>query len=188
MSEVITINTAENIVQTRKIEPLSLYDEDFYMLRQSMPEYRGTLPNNYVNNLVERMRLTMSKFNGLGLSANQCGVEFRGFLIGTDQFQIFCINPKVLSQSANLLKDNEGCLSFPGLFCKIERPDWVEVEFTAETGETKQMRLEGLTARCFLHELDHLNGVKFVDRIGPVALQMARKKQSKLIKRVMRNK
>lgn len=188
MSDIITINTEQNVIQQRTIEPLTLYDEDHFMLSQKMPEYNDPLPNPHINNIAERMKATMKRFNGLGLSANQCGVQLRAFVIGTDQFQIFCINPKVISQSETAVKDNEGCLSFPGLYCKIERPESIEVEFTTQNGETKQMHLDGLTARCFLHELDHLNGVKFIDHLGPVALQMARKKQNKLIKKVTRRK
>ncbi|MFZ9848073.1 MAG: peptide deformylase [Flavobacteriales bacterium] len=183
---MITIDTSAGIVRKKEITELPLYDENFIMLKEVMPEYRGDLPNSSINDVAERMKLTMGKFSGLGLSANQCGIKLRAFLIGTDQFQIFCINPKVTDQSAEQSKDNEGCLSFPGLFCKIERPKWVDVEFTTQNGELKQMRLEGLTARCFLHELDHLNGVRFIERIGPVALQMARKKQNKIVKKAMR--
>jgi peptide deformylase len=62
------------------------------------------------------------------------------------------------------------------------------VEFTNEMGELKQMRLEGITARCFQHELDHMNGIRMIDHIGPVALQMARKKQEKIIKKIVRHK
>jgi peptide deformylase len=83
-------------------------------------------------------------------------------------------------------KADEGCLSFPALYCKIERPKWVDVEFTNELGETVQTRLEGLTARCYLHELDHMNGIKFTSHVGPVALQMAKNKQQKRIKSAIR--
>lgn len=186
MSEFLTINTEDNIVTHKKISPLPLYDENYFMLKQVMPEYSGPLPNPLMDNLAERMKVTMSEYKGLGLSANQCGVSERMFVIGTDQFQIVCINPKVVSVSDTTGKDNEGCLSFPGLFCKIDRPEWVEVEFLDTKGQLKQMRLEGVTARCFLHELDHLNGIKFTDRVKPVALQMARKKQQKVVKKVTR--
>ena len=130
----------------------------------------------------------MKLYGGLGLSANQCGVFQRVFVIGSDQFQIACINPKVIGVSADLLKENEGCLSYPGLYLKIERPKTIQVEFTAENGEIKQMELDGLTARCFLHELDHMNGKKFVEHVGPVSLQMAKKKQDKMIKKLVRLK
>lgn len=186
MSEILTINTAENVFRTLKVDPLPLYDENYYMLKQKMPMYEDALPNPVLNNLVERMKLTMKTYSGLGLSANQCGVQVRMFVIGTDQFQFACINPEVLETSEELAKDNEGCLSFPGLFCKIERPQWIRVRYVTPEGQTVENKLEGLTARCFLHELDHLNGVRFIDRVGPVALQMARKKQAKVIKRVTR--
>ena len=188
MSEIITINTEQNLIQTRKVEPFSLFDENYFLLKEVMPEYEEPLPNPSVTKVAERMKLTMKNFNGLGLAANQCGIKLRAFVIGTDQFQIFCINPKVITQSETKAKESEGCLSFPGLSCKIERPSWVEVEFTTENGETKQLKLDGLTARCFLHELDHLNGVRFIEHVGPVALQMAKKKQSKLIKKALRLK
>jgi peptide deformylase len=136
--------------------------------------------------LVKRMKMTMKLYGGIGLSANQCGVFERVFVIGTDQFQIACINPKIVSASADLSKIEEGCLSFPGLSLKIDRPASIDVEYTNENGELVQTHLDGITARCFMHELDHLNGVRFVDHMKPVALQMARKKQEKLMKKVIR--
>jgi peptide deformylase len=110
------------------------------------------------------------------------------FVIGTDHFDLACINPKVVESSADVLKSDEGCLSYPGLYVKIDRPNWVQVEFTDENGQTKQTRLEGLSARCFLHELDHMNGKKFIEYVGPVALQTARRKQEKLLKKMVRNR
>ena len=188
MSEILTIDTTSGIVTEEKIESLPVFNDFLPMLSEVVPEYKHSLPNPIMTNLVKRLKITMTKYSGLGLAANQCGIFERVFVIGTDQFQIACINPKVIAHSSNLAKENEGCLSFPGLFCKIDRPKSVEVEFTTQNGETKQMTLEGLTARCFLHELDHLNGIKFTNRIGPVSLQMARKKQTKLIKKVKKIK
>jgi peptide deformylase len=186
MSEILTINTEESIVKTETIQPLPLYGEDYYMLFNSIPEYTETLPNHIMTTLVQRLKMTMRLYGGIGLSANQCGVFERVFVIGTDQFQIACINPKIISTSANRVKDNEGCLSFPGLFCKIERPESVVVEFTTETGELKTVEMEGLTARCFMHELEHLNGIRMIQHVKPVALQLARQKQQKIIKKVKR--
>lgn len=188
--EVLIIDTGQSLPKPKTLEPLPLYDENYYMLNQVMPDYKDRLPNAYMDNLVTRMRKTMKKFSGIGLSANQCGVQARVFLIGHEDFDIVCINPRVIGQSDKMIKTEEGCLSFPGLFCKIERPDWIDVEFTNEKGETLQTRLEGLTARCFLHELDHMNGIKFVKHVGAVTLRMAREKQNKrikLMKRRMKN-
>jgi len=188
MSEILTIDTSSGISKEIRLDPLPLYDEKLPMLNNQIPEYTDSLPNERMNNLIRRMKMTMKQFGGIGLSANQCGVYERVFIIGTDQFQIVCINPKVIKTSEQMVKDNEGCLSFPGLYVKIERPSWVDVEFVNENGQIKQMHLEGLTARCFMHELDHMNGIKFTKYVGPVAIQMARKKQEKIMKKFMRNK
>lgn len=184
--EVLTINTESNIVKQEKVEPLPLFDDGYYMLRQVMPEYKDSLPNPLMTNLIKRLRQTMKQFNGLGLSANQCGVQERVFVMGTDDFQLTCINPSVVETSETVKKEGEGCLSFPGLNLKVDRPEWIVAQFTDENGVTETMKMEGVTARCFLHELDHMNGITFTQRVGPVALQMAKQKQEKLKKKVMR--
>ena len=137
---------------------------------------------------LKRLKMTMKLYGGLGLSANQCGVFERVFVIGTDQFQIACINPRIVGKSPSTIKESEGCLSYPGLYVKVDRPDWVEVEYTNENGELIQTRLDGVTARCFQHELDHMNGIRMVEHVGAVALQMARRKQEKIIKKIVRHK
>lgn len=185
MSEILTIDTGHGIVKSENLDPLPLYDDRHPMLSEKIPEYNtGLLPNVSMTNLVKRMKMTMKQFAGIGLSANQCGVFERVFVIGTEHFQFACINPKVIALSEETQKDPEGCLSFPGLFLKIDRPKWVEAEFTNELGETIQMKFEGITARAYLHELDHMNGVKFVDYVGKVSLQMAKKKQKKLTDKI----
>lgn len=180
MSEFITINTEDN----ETVEPLPLYGEDFHMLLERMPEV--TSFGNDTIKLSRQLNLTRRLYSGIGLSANQCGIPQRVFVIGTDDFELICFNPKVTSASEDIVRDREGCLSFPALFMTLARPSWVEVEFQNEFGDQKQMKLEGLTARCFLHELDHLNGVRFVDRVGHTSLMMARKKQQKILKRYKR--
>lgn len=189
MSDMLTIDTGAGILndKSKVIEPLKLYDENHPMLRQKIPEYTGPLPHPHITDLAAELKMTMKLFGGIGLSANQCGVFERMFVIGTDQFQMVCLNPKIIEVDAEIEKGNEGCLSFPGLFLKVERPASILAEWTTETGEIKQARLSGITARCFQHELDHLNGIKFVEHVKPVALQMARQKQEKIIKKHLRN-
>jgi peptide deformylase len=191
MSDILTIDTAvaAGIKKVEdKVEPLQVYDDTFHMLSVPIPEFLGVLPNPSMTNLVKRLKMTMKLYSGLGLAANQCAVKERVFVIGTDQFQMACINPKVLETSEEIVKDTEGCLSFPAFFLSIPRPKWVDVEFTNENGERKQTRLDGLTARCFLHELEHLNGVKFTSHVGSVAMLQAKRKQEKLIKKIVRRK
>ena len=186
MSEFLTIDTTSGIVTEELIEPLTVFGENHPMLSVPIPEYKEAIPNPSMKNLVARLKMTMKLYNGIGLSANQCGIFQRVFVIGTEHFQIACINPKVVAKSEELSRENEGCLSFPGMFMKVERPTWVDAEFYDETGAFKQIRLEGLTAKCYLHELDHMNGVKFIEHAGPLAVQMARQRQGKLIKQIVR--
>ena len=191
MSDILTIDTAvaAGIKKVEdKVEPLQVHDDTFHMLSVPIPEFLGVLPNPSMTKLVRRLKMTMKLYSGLGLAANQCAVKERVFVIGTDQFQMACINPKVLESSEEIVKDTEGCLSFPAFFLSIPRPKWVDVEFTDENGQRKQTRLDGLTARCFLHELEHLNGVKFTSHVGSVAMSQAKRKQKKLIKKIVRRK
>lgn len=182
MSEFLVLNTETPEVKQERIEPLPLYGESYYMLSKTIPEFDGVLPNPVMNKLVSRMKMTMKKFGGIGLSANQCGVLERVFVIGTDDEHIVCINPKVTGQSDKTVREDEGCLSFPGFFLKVDRPEWIDVEYMDENGTVQQNRFSGVTARCFLHELDHMNGVVFTQHVGPVSIQMARKRQQKLMR------
>jgi len=169
------------------ITPLPLFDENHPMLKQPIPEFDAyKLPSPLTTKLIKRMKMTMKLHNGLGLSANQCGVFERLFVIGSGDNVWACINPEILASSDDIVKDKEGCLSFPGLSVTIDRPSWIQVQYFEETGKQVQKRFEGLTARCFQHELDHMNGIRMIDRVKPLALQMARDKQKKLIKKISR--
>ena len=187
MSEEFIIDTGAAVAEAENITPLPLFDENHPMLRQAIPEFDiRKLPSPLTTKLVKRLKMTMKLHNGLGLSANQCGVFERIFVIGNGENVWACINPKIIASSDDIEKDKEGCLSFPGLSVSIDRPKWVEVEYYNESGGQVQMRFDGLTARCFQHELDHMNGVRMIDKVKPLALEMAKKQQKKLIKKIMR--
>jgi peptide deformylase len=140
MSEILTIDTSAGLQTAERIDPLRVYGEDFSMLGQKIPEYTGTFPAPALVTLSKRLKMTMKLYAGLGLSANQCGVAERMFVIGTEEFQLVCINPKITA-AGPFVKDKEGCLSFPALFLNVDRPSWIEAEFLDENGETKQVRL-----------------------------------------------
>ena len=191
MSDIFTIDTEEGIVKEKEevVEPLPLFNEDYPMLLQRIPEYDvSRLPNPVLGKLIKRLKMTMKLHGGIGLSANQCGIFERVFVLGANDAIWACINPKIINASPDLIRDKEGCLSFPGLALGVERHSWVEAEFINEECKVVQMRFEGLTARCFQHELDHMNGIKFTSKVKPLALQMAKKQQQKLIKKIMRLK
>lgn len=186
--DMLVIDTGASIPEPKQqtLEPLAVYTDRHPMLSAKVPEYQLPIPNVNMNNLVQRLKMTMTKYGGMGLSANQCGIMERVFVIGTDQFQIACINPRVTAMSEEIIKEREGCLSYPALYLTIARPAWIEVSFYTETGEFKEMRLDGLTARCFLHELDHLNGIKMTQLVGKLSAQMAEKRALKMIKKITR--
>ena len=188
MSQILKLNTVDpKYQQEKEVEPFPLYDENHPMMKQRIPEYDITLlPNPVMKHTINRLKMTMKLYNGLGLSANQCGVFERVFIVGNEEIVIVCINPKVIKVSEDLIKDNEGCLSFPGLFLKIERASSVEVEYYDLQGKKYNTTFTGLTARCFLHELDHMNGITMDKHVKPLALKMAKDKQGKLFKRVKR--
>ena len=117
------------------------------------------------------------------VTAFTIGVLFECAEAITNTFKL--INPKVIEYGTNE-KGKEGCLSFPGLFLNVDRPEWIVVEYTDENGTVNQTRLEGISARCFLHELDHLNGIKYTTLVKPLALKMARQKANKIVKKIVR--
>jgi hypothetical protein len=99
MSDVLILNTEDDVIKQEKIDPLPLYGDDFHMLDDEIPEYVDVIPNPQMTKLVQRLKMTMKKFGGLGLSANQCGVYERVFILGYDDNMFACINPRVIEQS-----------------------------------------------------------------------------------------
>ena len=188
MSEDFVINTSENIFKEQNYEPYGFLPETHEMLSRPIPNCNLILPNTQIDTLIYRLHKTMEVAGGIGLSANQCGVNIRMFIMGFGDRVYACINPEVVEQSEELVDDQEGCLSFPGLVLRVKRPKWIQAKYTNKQGETVEERFEGLTARCYLHELDHMNGIRFVDKVGRVSLDKARRKQAKLIKAVERRR
>ena len=187
MSETLVIDTSDGLFREERVEPLPLLSEMHPMLKMTLEEYKTPLPNTPMDTLIARMKMTMKLYGGIGLSSNQVGVMHRMFIMGTDDFFIACVNPKVIEQSKETEVSAEGCLSFPGLQLKVERPKWIVAEYTDAEGQIQQTKFEGITARCYLHELDHMNGICYTTHVKPVALQMARQKAEKLVKKTIRN-
>ena len=138
---------------------------------------------NHVNaKVIEREMIELMKANnGIGLAANQVGLDRRVFVIRTQDGREFgCFNPNILFGDNNLIEDQEGCLSFPELWLKVKRHNKITAMYLDNAGEQRIIELEGIDARCFQHELDHLDGIKFTEHVSSLKLQMARKKQRKL--------
>ena len=125
---------------------------------------------------------------GIGLSANQIGIPFKVFsMMVDDKDVICCFNPEIVKESDEQVVLSEGCLSFPQLFLKIRRPKIVLVKYQNAGGDEIDAHFEGLAARVFQHEMDHMNGTIFLDRVSRVFLQSARRKQKTLLRKERRN-
>jgi peptide deformylase len=132
--------------------------------------------------LITAMTDLMKLSGGIGLAAPQCGIQKRIFLLMDGDNVVVCINPTILSSSSTLSKFKEGCLSFPGLWLDIERPESITGSFQNAMAETVEREFTGLSARIFQHELDHLDGKCFDTLVSRLKLSLARKKQTKLSK------
>ncbi len=123
--------------------------------------------------------------NGIGLSANQIGLDAQVFVMGDSiENSTMCINPTVLQYTQDTQDDIEGCLSFPTIFVKVRRPREILARYWNEHLEECTVKIEGYSAKCYLHELDHLQGITFKDRASKLKWDMATKKARKLVKSV----
>ncbi|MDP9021327.1 MAG: peptide deformylase [Actinomycetota bacterium] len=116
--------------------------------------------------LADDMLDTMREAAGSGLAANQVGVLKRLFTWTTEDDHGAVVNPAVDETSADVQEGDEGCLSFPGLFYPLERPLRARCRYQDLHGDEHLDELEGFLARVFLHEIDHLNGVLFIDHLA----------------------
>ena len=137
--------------------------------------------------LKEQMTELMVSKRGLGLSACQVGLDHKLFIIGENKENcMMFINPEVISVSEETELDVEGCLSFPDMFVRMARPNLVEAKWYDEELKEQSGSFEGYTARCFLHEFDHLYGVVYKDKVSRLKWDRAKQKKDKITKQ--RNK
>lgn len=158
------------------IMPIHIYGDP--ILRGKIPELENVqeaLP--HIVNMIE----TMYDDDGIGLSANQVGLSLRFFVIGMNAFEdgrgdsVF-INPEILEFSEELWDYEEGCLSVPGIREMVTRPRTIKVKYLDDRGVEHVEVFTDYAARVFQHEIDHLNGIFFVDRISPVRRTLNKKK------------
>ena len=133
--------------------------------------------------LMDDMLDTMYAANGIGLAAIQIGVPKNVVVIDLNKdkkkLPMFFVNPKITSKSKSLTKYEEGCLSIPNLFAEIERPSECEIQYLDYFGKEKTLKANGLLATCIQHEVDHLNGILFIDYLSKLKKDIILKKLSK---------
>jgi peptide deformylase len=133
--------------------------------------------------LIQDMFETMYEAEGIGLAGPQVGVGRRVIVVdvrqdGREPFAL--VNPRVVERGTELAKAEEGCLSIPGVSALVERVERVAVEGLNESGQPVRVDGDGLLARCLLHEIDHLDGVLFIDHLSPLKRKMLLKKYKTL--------
>jgi peptide deformylase len=122
-----------------------------------------------IERIIADMVDTMYDEVGLGLAAPQVGISLRLMVVGDDEGREAraLINPVIAEQGGEIVAE-EGCLSIPGVFAPVKRAEWVRLEAQDQRGRPVSLTARGLRARVFQHEMDHLDGVLFIDRLDPV--------------------
>ena len=133
--------------------------------------------------LKQQMVEVMLANNGIGLSANQVGLDAQVFVMGDKENNCtMCINPEIVQHTEETSMEVEGCLSFPGMYVKIKRPTEILAKWFDENLKEQSVKIDGYTAKCFLHEWDHLQGINMKDRVSKLKWDMATKKMKKYLK------
>lgn len=162
--------TAEVLVEKKKLAkpPLAIYRLGDRVLRQ--PAKRIAKVDAEVKLLIREMLQTMYSADGIGLAAPQAAVNKQLIVIDCEPDEaatppLILINPVVKQASRDLAVTQEGCLSIPGVYLDVKRPAAIELSYKDEYGRPQKLAATGLLACCIQHEIDHLNGVLFVDRV-----------------------
>ena len=163
----------------------SLVEEASQVLRTPPDVFDFDNPPEDPKEIAENMSKAMDKFGGLGLSANQVGLPYRMFVMRTmhegdeEATNVPYFNPELIrvSQETELMK--EGCLSFPDLYLMIKRSKTIEFKYQDVEGKEHTVMLEGIGARCVQHEIDHLDGIIFLQRASRLKLERAMKARVK---------
>ena len=142
--------------------------------------------DNELRVLMDDMLETMYAAPGIGLAGVQIGILKRLIVIDLSKEKekkspLFLVNPKIITKSNNTSIYEEGCLSLPGYFAEIERPAECQIEYIDYNGKKKKMKANGLLATCIQHEVDHLNGILFIDYLSKL-------KRDMIIKKLVKNK
>ena len=157
--EVFEIKKFPDPVLKKISKPVEVFDDEL---------------KNFVDDLFRSMRV----HDGVGLAAPQVGVSKRIAVIEYEEKSYVLINPKILEQKGTQ-EGEEGCLSFPGIYANVTRPEWVKIETQDVKGEKHILEAEGYVARAFLHEMDHLSGKLFIDYLSNLKKNAIKNKISK---------
>jgi len=171
------------------IEIPKLVPDTHPIMSQKLERFDFDNPPEDPEKIAQILLKAVIKYQGLGISANQLGLPYRVFAlkgnpsIGIPNF--VCFNPRIATTMGDEQNFDEGCLTYPGLYVKVKRPGQVRARFQSPYGEIITKTFVGLTARCYLHECDHMDGINFIDRANKIHRERA-KKNWKILKRRMK--
>lgn len=143
----------------------------------------SAIHSSQTKNIIQNMFETMYNAPGVGLAATQVDIHLQIITIDVseEKNQPLClINPKIIDNNSPFIYNEEGCLSFPGVFAKVKRHKTIVVEFLEPDGNRKSLEAEGLLSICIQHEIDHLNGLTFFDHLSPLKRSLLEKKFNKI--------
>lgn len=155
------------------------------ILKNKTEEYNFEAPQIPIEEIVSVMKEKCLKYKVYGLAANQLGIPYSVFCFGVpnsgQELDVF-FNPKIIYESEEKTYMDEACLSFPNLVLKIKRSETIRVRMTDKDGKTDTHKFSGLTARIVCHEVDHLNGITFLQRASFYHRNLGLKKRKKLLR------
>lgn len=134
-------------------------------LRQvSEPLSDADLKSDEIQTLVDDMKKTMKVENGVGLAAPQIGKPIRLIIVETEEGPTAFVNPKIIATSNRMVDSEEGCLSVPGVYGIVKRHKSIKLKAKDRNGNPLRMKVGGFAAIVLQHEIDHLNGILFIDK------------------------
>lgn len=158
---------------------MNLVEHTSPLLREVLEPFDFNNPQTDPEELATQLVEFMRDNDGIGLAANQVGLPYRVFAMEGEPAYV-CFNPKIVMPSEEKVTLEEACLSFPGMEVKVKRPKSIKVRFHGPDGEVYTKTFTGMTARIFQHELDHLDGVRMIDRANSFHREQALKRWKNL--------
>ena len=139
------------------------------VLRARVPDFDfKSMTKKEIKELIARMVRIMQEAEGIGLSANQIGLSHRVFVAKPERKLYVVFNPEIMKSTDEAVIFDEGCLSVPQTYGSVERPERITIVGQDQNGKKIKFKVNGLLARVFQHEIDHLNGVLFIDKVKNV--------------------
>lgn len=152
---------------------------DSPLLKQKVDPFSFTSPPTDPAQLARDLYETLMSTSYIGLSAQQVGLPYRAFALRTVP-GIVCFNPRVVDVSTEEIMLDEMCSSFPHLIVPVKRPKRIKVRYNEPSGEVKTATFDGMTARYFLHELDHLDGILYTEKANKMHVERAMRKRKQI--------